>query len=359
MKLLRHYLLAIPTIMALLGASTFEIEAQQHRSSNTQRKTTTVSRSSNGSQKTTTATRTTSTSSRGRNSINNSQHRTSKTNTSVSQSRPGGNQTSQSRPGNNQDNRGNSSTNKDKNSNKHNGNNWNFSNSDKPNHNENFNNRGNAGNNKNPGHHNNHENKNHGNKNNPGHHGGAGNHYRPAHSVPPPGAGSHNARPPRQYRWERPVPPPPPRYNYVRVGVPSINAVLGLTFGSLIDYGITSLLQCGYQVIGTWDNIVYLNNVTQFGITWPEASMYYDTRGLTGARFQYSSYSATNYYYRSAYSQLCAIYGSPVSATNAGNIITSTWWGGSNTGYITLQYGPGVNEAGARMYYTDLIYGTL
>ena len=195
---------------------------------------------------------------------------------------------------------------------------------------------------------------------NPGH-GGPGNNYRPSNSVPPPGAGGYRPsyRPPRQYRWERPVPPPPPRYAYVRVGVPTIGDILGLAFGSLIDYGINSLINTGYQVVGTYNDVVYLNNVTQFGITWPEASMYYGPSGLRGARFQYGSYSPTDYRYRSAYSQLCAIYGQPVSVTNTGYVTTATWWGGNNTGYITLQYGPGVNQTGARMYYTDLIYGTL
>lgn len=155
------------------------------------------------------------------------------------------------------------------------------------------------------------------------------------------------------------MPPPPPRYAYVRVGVPTIGDILGLAFGSLIDYGINSLINTGYQVVGTYNDVVYLNNVTQFGITWPEASMYYGPSGLRGARFQYGSYSPTDYRYRSAYSQLCAIYGQPVSVTNTGYVTTATWWGGNNTGYITLQYGPGVNQTGARMYYTDLIYGTL
>ena len=83
---------------------------------------------------------------------------------------------------------------------------------------------------------------------NPGH-GGPGNNYRPSNSVPPPGAGGYRPsyRPPRQYRWERPVPPPPPRYAYVRVGVPTIGDILGLAFGSLIDYGINSLINIAYN----------------------------------------------------------------------------------------------------------------
>jgi len=38
-------------------------------------------------------------------------------------------------------------------------------------------------------------------------------------------------------------------------------------------------------------------------------------------------------------------------------IVSATWWGGNNSGYVTLSYGPGMTETGGTMYYTDLIYG--
>lgn len=193
---------------------------------------------------------------------------------------------------------------------------------------------------------------------------------RPGHSVPAPGTGSrpnygrptppppaHAWRPPMRPRWERPLPPPPPRYNYVRIGAPSISAVLGLTFGSLFDYGINTLYNTGYNIVSAIDNAIYLSNVSQFGILWPEATVYYNNGIMTGARFQYGSYSPTDYRWRTAYSQLCSLYGNPVEMVYNNGCPTATWWGGNNTGYITLTYGPGVNQAGSRMYYTDLIYG--
>lgn len=192
---------------------------------------------------------------------------------------------------------------------------------------------------------------------------------RPGNSLPRPGSGGHHAsrptppprpayRPPVLYRWERPLPPPPPRYNYVRVGVPSIGSVLGLAFGSLIDYSIGSLINSGYTISSTYGgNTVYLSNVAQYGVTWPEATLFYIDGGLSGARFQYGSYSPTDYRFMTAYGQLCATYGEPVSYTNNNGYPVATWWGGNNTGYITLQYGPGVTNTGATMYYTDLIYG--
>ena len=198
---------------------------------------------------------------------------------------------------------------------------------------------------------------------------GSNNGVRPGNSVPRPGTGGRPAsrptppprpayRPPVSYRWERPLPPPPPRYNYIRVGVPSIGSVLGLAFGSLIDYSIGSLINSGYTITSTYGgNTVYLSNVAQYGVTWPEATLFYVDGGLSGARFQYGSYSPTDYRFMTAYRQLCATYGDPVSYTNNYGYPVATWWGGNNTGYITLQYGPGVTNTGATMYYTDLIYG--
>ena len=78
---------------------------------------------------------------------------------------------------------------------------------------------------------------------------------------------------------------------------------------------------------------------------------------MSGARFQIASYSPTDLNFRLAYQQLSSIYGNPVSYDSNGGFPIVTWWGGNNTGYITLQYGPGVTSTGGQMYYTDLIYG--
>ncbi|MCM1291534.1 MAG: hypothetical protein NC201_04925 [Prevotella sp.] len=189
--------------------------------------------------------------------------------------------------------------------------------------------------------------------------------YNTGHSAPRPGVGatpsprpSYSYRPPVISRWERPLPPPPVRTQYVPVyRVPSISNILGLTFGTLIDYGIRSLLTSGYDVAGTYSNGIYLNNVSQFGIIWPQVTIYYGVNGMNGARFQYSSYSPGNYNFNIAFNSLCAAYGNPVGSQTLNGVTSYTWWGGNNTGYITLQYGPGVAENGSYMYYTDLIYG--
>lgn len=197
---------------------------------------------------------------------------------------------------------------------------------------------------------------------NNGNHNGWGNHWGGT-SVPRPGVGAtpsprpgYGHRPPRINRWERPLPPPPPRVSYVPVAVPSIRNVLGLAFGTMIDYGINALLTSGYNVAGTWDNTIFLNNVQQFGVVWPEATIYYGPNGMQSARFQYWSYAPNNYTFNSVYNALRAAYGNPLSTTSNYGTMTYIWWGGNNTGYITLQYGPGEYNGGYR-YYTDLIYG--
>ena len=194
-----------------------------------------------------------------------------------------------------------------------------------------------------------------------GHHG----HLNIWQSAPRPGVGAtpspgrySGIRPPRLNRWERPLPPPPSRVQYVApIGAPTISGILGLTFGTLINYGVNSLLNAGYNVAGTWDNSIYLNNVTQFGLIWPQATVYYGNNGMNGARFQITSFAANTASFNAAYNAICAAYGMPVSSTNYNGTMTRVWWGGNNTGYITLQFGPGYNEIGQSVFYTDLIYG--
>lgn len=229
----------------------------------------------------------------------------------------------------------------------------------------NGNNQGNAGNRPNSGNrpnNNNHGTVKPGTGNNGGNHAGGTSAPRPGAGSQPghynPYPSSNHYRPTYAYRWERPLPPRPTNYNYVRVGVPSIGSILGLTFGTLIDYGINSLINTGYTVNSIYDNTIYLSNVTQYGVTWPEATIYYGPGGgMNGARFQYGSYGPSRYRFDTVYNTLCGIYGMPVGYNSDRNLITATWYGGNNTGYITLQYGPGLTQTGATMYYTDLIYG--
>lgn len=212
-----------------------------------------------------------------------------------------------------------------------------------------------------PGHGNSHRPGKPNRPNRPGHPGHPGG-WRPGHSAPRPGVGSHRVpRPvysrPYRPRYERPLPPPPRPRRYISVSAPVIPAVLGLTFGSLINAGLNSLANAGYAIAGAIDNAIYLDNVSHYGYTWPQTTVYYNNGAMNGVRFQYGTPVPGMSRYDSVYRQLCSLYGNPVERTVTDGVTAVTWWGGGGTDYVTLQYGPGAAPGGATQYYTDLIYG--
>ena len=224
----------------------------------------------------------------------------------------------------------------------------------------------------------------------PGHNGGAtrpGHNNRPGYrpgyrpggnSAPRPGSWSHHSRPHYKYRrpgyrpprpgggyWGPPVAspyrinywvPPVPRYVRVLPAVPSIGTILGLTFGSFIDAGINSLFNAGYTVTGYLNNAIYLSNVRQLGYVWPEAMVMYTDGLMSGTQFYNWSAMRDQSMYYNLYNQLTALYGNPVDVNYSGTGPSATWWGGGNTGYITLSYGYGASATGMNNYYTSLTY---
>ncbi len=218
------------------------------------------------------------------------------------------------------------------------------------------------GNNRRPGNNGNQNRPNHNNNNRPGFRPGSNSHIRP-------GAGSkHHPRP--KYRpsygrphthfghW-RPLPPPPPRPAVVYTSTyvaPTISSVLGLAFGTLIEYGINSLINGGYNVSGYQNDAIFLSNISLMGYRWPQATVYYSTNGMNGALFQYrcSSWSASPY--DKVFRELCQSYGQPVEIHNNGANRSATWWGG-NDGYITLTAEGGYDNVGMPYCDTNLIYG--
>lgn len=196
--------------------------------------------------------------------------------------------------------------------------------------------------------------------------------HRPG-SAPRPGSGGvfrprPDYRPPRPYHYGwptsyfgywRPLPPPPSRpYFYQPVYVaPTISSVLGLTFGSLIDYGINALVNAGYRIAGYQDNAIFLSNVGIMGYTWPQATVYYaSSGGMNGALFQARSGSFRTSPYNKVYKQLCRAYGDPVETTSdGGDYHSATWWGGNESGYITLTSDKTYDTGDVE---TNLVYGS-
>ena len=202
-----------------------------------------------------------------------------------------------------------------------------------------------------------------GGNNRPGQ-GNSGHGYRPG--------GNHRPRPdyrpprPYHYGWPtsyfgywRPLPPPPSRpYFYQPVYVaPTISSVLGLTFGSLIDYGINALVNAGYRIAGYQDNAIFLSNVGIMGYTWPQATVYYaSSGGMNGALFQARSGSFRTSPYNKVYKQLCRAYGDSVETTyDGGDYHSATWWGGNESGYITLTSDKTYDTGDVE---TNLVYGS-
>ncbi len=183
---------------------------------------------------------------------------------------------------------------------------------------------------------------------------GSPSHHQPHHPngkpLPPP---PHNPN-----RWIHPLPPPPQAHYHYYPGAMVIDAVLGLTFGVMIDYSISELVNNGYVVDGYADNVVYLSNVEQLGYNWPSVTLYYDDGYLRSSQFQYWSSSFNSSRYNNLYNKLSDMYGNPVNIETQNGLNSVSWWGGNNTGYVTLQYGY-VKQGSIGNYYTNLIYGSV
>lgn len=221
----------------------------------------------------------------------------------------------------------------------------------------------------------NHNRPNYNNHNRPG----KGNHNRPGFNRPGyrPGGNSHHrpgaggdfsprpkyrpvhGRPHSHFGHWRPLPPPPPRPAVVYAPTyvaPTISNVLGLAFGSLIEYGINSLINSGYNVSGYQNDAIFLNDISMMGYRWPQATVYYGNGGMNGALFQYRGSSWHSSPYDKVFRKLCKSYGQPVETSTDGAYRSATWWGG-NDGYITLTAEGGYDNAGAPYCDTNLIYG--
>lgn len=173
----------------------------------------------------------------------------------------------------------------------------------------------------------------------------------------------------RPSSWKTPVAPPartsrPADFIITRptthkgykplASAPRITGILGLVFGSSYYNSLDYFYNRGYQIDGYYGDKVYLRNVSEMGLFWPDAIFNYSKRGyLESAAFHYS----TTYYdysrFTRLYNSLCRTYGVPVSHKNKGKgkKIETIWYGSDYRGYITLTY----RHKGGR-YYTTLAY---
>lgn len=160
------------------------------------------------------------------------------------------------------------------------------------------------------------------------------------------------ARPPMR-PYHRPV--PPPSWRPAHHG-PSFAGILGLTFGTAIGLSLDYLTGNGYAVDGYDQNIVYLRNVNQLDLLWPDATLYYGPNGLTGSQFIYSTAAYDPYRYNLIYRRLVDLYGAPVSTFRPSGGFGATWFGPSSA-YIQLEFKPMVANSGVTRFYTTLQFG--
>lgn len=192
----------------------------------------------------------------------------------------------------------------------------------------------------------------------PGHNPGHDHGYRP---NPPhahrPGRPMHSVPPPHRPHYHSPwAPPRPPRgWRPGRV-YPTFSTILGITFGTALDLSLNYLYNGGYNVYSYGNNVVYLTNVNQLNLLWPDASLYYGARGLDRGEFIYS----TSYYdtmrYNETYARLVAAYGAPVSTSYPSNGMQTCWFGNDGR-FVTLRFAPTYGADGVMRYYTTLSFG--
>ena len=195
--------------------------------------------------------------------------------------------------------------------------------------------------------------------------------HRPPQHPPRPGRPDYGHRPPRPGRphglpprpmgpgyrhpvpffghWHRPV--PPPRWHYTAGVGPVFSTILGVAIGATIASSLNSLAANGYTVSNYGSDVVYLSNVPQMNLMWPDAAMYYNNGLLCGSQFTYP----TSYYdmsrYNTLYNRFVQLYGAPVSTGNSGGIVSATWFGGDNR-FVTIEFNGSYGN-----YYTTLSYG--
>ena len=186
-----------------------------------------------------------------------------------------------------------------------------------------------------------------------------GNHnhgYRPG---PVPGYGHihfgapHRPMMPPPCPYRRPLPPP----RYVPVCRPLFSTILGITIGTALNISLGNLVTNGYTVCGYGNDAIYVNNVNQLGLAWPNATLYYNNGYLDASEFVYSTPYCDMNRYNMAYTMLVNNYGPPVQTqTLSGGGMLTSWWGPGGQ-YVTLQFAPQYALGGALRYYTTLSIG--
>ena len=115
-------------------------------------------------------------------------------------------------------------------------------------------------------------------------------------------------------------------------------------------------MNSGYNVTGYGNDAVYVANASMLNMLWPDATLFYNNGGLYASEFVYSTPVYNMSRYNSTYRALVRNYGNPVSSTNNGGALTTTWWG-PNGQFINLTFQNALSGDGSTRFYTTLSFG--
>ena len=123
-----------------------------------------------------------------------------------------------------------------------------------------------------------------------------------------------------------------------------------------INASVNALINGGYTVGGYDANEVYLSNVTELNMVWPDATLYYDNGGLARTQLYYSTPAYDTVRYYDTLNRLTGLYGVPVTAPLTGGGMSATWFGGSDS-YVQLQFSTMDTYGGTPRFFTTLTFG--
>lgn len=180
--------------------------------------------------------------------------------------------------------------------------------------------------------------------------------YKPGNHQP--NFGHHTPPPPPAYHKHWPGyhrPTPPPRYVY-GPHAPSFGSILGMVLGTAFNASLNYLYSNGYNVAGCAADAIYLNNVHQMNMAWPNAILRYAGGLLASSQYIYSTDWNDASRYWSLFNAFNRQYGYPASVNNSGGTLSASWFGPGGR-FVSLNYQRGYNNYGAPCFYTTLTYG--
>ena len=131
---------------------------------------------------------------------------------------------------------------------------------------------------------------------------------------------------------------------------------LGMTLGTAINISLDYLYNRGYVVDGYGSDVVYLRNVSELNLLWPDATLHYGPAGLIASQYLYSTPYFDMTRHNNAYAILTELYGFPVSSSGIPGNMSATWFG-PNGRYIQLEYKQMNTLGGYNSYFTVLQFG--